>query len=35
MNGNASASIASIEAAKLLKPGIAEEFAHYGVKWPE
>jgi tetratricopeptide (TPR) repeat protein len=35
MNGNATASIASIEAAKLLKPSIAEEFAHYGVKWPE
>ena len=29
------ASAASIEAAKQLKPSIAEEFANYGVKWPE
>ena len=32
MNGETAASIANIEAAKALKPTIAEEFARYGVR---
>ena len=32
MNGEAAASAASIEAAKALKPTIADEFARYGVR---
>ena len=34
MNGETAASNASIEAAKALKPTIAEEFARYGVQPP-
>jgi len=32
MTGDDAASAANIEAAKALKPGIAEEFARYGLK---
>jgi hypothetical protein len=34
MNGDSAGSTARMEAAKVIRPGVAEEFSRYGVKWP-